>query len=75
MIFVSNVPLQKQVADVFIKGLPGSSFEVLIDKLGIINIYTLAREMLKDNNKNYGQIHQIWTDSMSGLTLFLILCN
>ena len=39
---LSYMPSSKQVADVLTKGLPRQNFEALVDKLGMINIYSLA---------------------------------
>ena len=38
----SFVPSFQQVADVLTKGLPRQQFEALVDKLGMINIHSLA---------------------------------
>ena len=39
---ISYIPSNHQVADVLTKGLPNTRFEVLINKLGMIDIYSLA---------------------------------
>lgn len=67
------VPSLVQVVDVFTKGLPQSSFEVLVNKPRIINIYLPARVgVLNDKPRQICEsiqiqkslkIQQIWTDS------------
>ncbi|EOY25443.1 Cysteine-rich RLK (RECEPTOR-like protein kinase) 8 [Theobroma cacao] len=42
VICMTYVPTKQQIADVLTKGLPRPSFEVLVDKLGMTNIYSPA---------------------------------
>ncbi|PON86228.1 hypothetical protein TorRG33x02_179470 [Trema orientale] len=42
IICMSYVPTKQHVADVLTKGLPRQNFEDMLDKLGMINIYSPA---------------------------------
>ena len=42
VIYMTYVPTKQKVADILTKGLPKQSFEILVDKLRMINIYSLA---------------------------------